>query len=319
MEPALPPIHPKVPELLEHLGLKVVDPVKWNVILCRRADGSADGSLLILKFGGDQRKNASIEYEVQILRDFLPQLDQEYFERLVLPEYVSDGKFGGLHWVLTKQIKGRPLLYDWSELSSKPDIIGGKNMSVDIARYSVDILRDLRLVDIDTIPEFVRRFRFEDWHEAFRASREELVGKGIMSQQTVDKAEWLFSALTTSRYQGNMFTNGDFYPRNFILLSRGKIAVADWVGGVDPWEFVAMKAWTMMWGNPAWQEAFIKEIKKHFPVDVEEMQVGLLVKLYDQINAWREEPEEIIGEARGRLLGCFEKCLELAYVQKIFA
>jgi len=319
MEPALPPIHPQVPELLKSLGLQIIEPLKWNVLLCRRSEAAKDGPLLILKFGSDPRKAASIKYEVRIIRDVLPQFDEQYFERLVIPEYVSDGHFGELDWVLTKYIKGEPLLFEWSEKTYKSDILGGKRIGVHVAKYAVDVLRDLRLVDMESIPDFVRRFDFGQWLEQFRVQSQELVDLRIWSQETVGRALELFQSLGTDRYQGNMFTNGDFYPRNFILLPKGRIAVADWVGGVDPWEFVAMKAWIMMWGNPAWQIAFVKDVKKHFPVDVDEMQVGILVKSHDQIYAWREKSEDAIGIARSQLLSYFTNSLDNNFVQQIFA
>ncbi len=319
MEPALPPLHPKLPRLLDYLGLTVVDAVKWNVLLCRESKAEGKEATVILKFGSDPRKAASTDYEVKILRDVLPQFETKYFERLVLPEYVSDDTFDGLRWVITKYIKGKPLLYDWSELNTKPDILGGKSLGLEVAKYAVDVLRDLRLVDVDHMPDFVRRFDFNVWFGHFRERAAELVGRGIMSQETVDRAVALFNSMATERFQGNMFTNGDFYPRTFILLPGGKIAVADWVGGIDPWEFVAMKAWIMMWGNPRWQAAYIKEIKKHFPVDVEMMQVGLLVKAANRLYLWREMTEDHIGFARSQLLTYFNNCLDAKYVQDIFA
>lgn len=319
MEPALPPIHPEVPELVKNLGLHIIEPLKWNVLLCRKQTADPKEPLLVLKIGSDPRKAASIKYEVRIIRDVLPQFDEQFFERLVIPEYVSDGRFGELDWVLTKYIKGEPLLFEWSEKSYKPEILGGKKIGLHVAKYAVDVLRDLRLVDMESIPDFVRRFNFGDWLDGFRTQSRELVDRRIWSQETVDRALGHFQSVGTERYEGNMFTNGDFYPRNFILLPKGRIAVADWVGGVDPWEFVAMKAWTMMWGNPGWQTAFVQELKKHFPIDVSEMKVGILVKCHDQIYSWREKSEDAIGLARAQLLSYFTSALDDEFVKKIFA
>lgn len=314
----MPPIHPRLPELLDHLGLKIVDAVKWNVLLCRPVAAGQGEAALILKYGSDERKAASMEYEVRVLRDVLPQIDQQYFERLVLPEYVNDGTFAGLRWSLTRYIKGMPLLFEWSELSSKPEVLGGRGIGLQVARYAVDVLRDLRVVDVENLPPFVRRFNFDHWHEEFRRRSQELVARGLVMAETVERANELFTATGTERYQGNLFTNGDFYPRNFILLPEGRIAVADWVGGVDPWEFVAMKCWIMMWGNPDWQRAYVKELAKHFPIDVEEMQVGLLVKCANRIWLWRDLPEEHIGFARSQLLTYFSRCLDIRFVEDIF-
>ena len=319
MEPALPPIHPQVPELVKSLDLQIIEPLKWNVLLCRKSGSTEDRALLVLKIGSDPRKAASIKYETLIIRDVLPQFDEKFFERLVIPEYVSDGHFGDLDWVLTRYIKGEPLLFEWSEKSYKTDILGGRKIDLKVAKYAVDVLRDLRLVDMESIPDFVRRFSFDKWLDDFRAQSRELVERRICGQDIIDRALEHLQSQATGRYEGNMFTNGDFYPRNFIMLPKGRIAVADWVGGVDPWEFVAMKAWIMMWGNPDWQIAFVRELKKHFPIDVTEMQVGILVKCHDQIYAWREKSEDAIGLARSQMLSYFRSALDDELVKKIFA
>jgi hypothetical protein len=318
MEPPLPPLHPHVPELLAHLGLRVVDAIKWNVLACAPVTEHGDVPTCVLKFGSDRRKAESIAYEVRIMSEVLPTLDQRLFERLVLPEYMNDGVHEGLRWMLMKHIPGRPLVYDWSELTFKPDLLGGRRIDVSVAKDAVDVLRDLRLIDIGHLPKFVRHFDFAEWVEAYKLKSETLVTQGILDRSTVEGAMKVFSGKGTKRYEGSMFTNGDFYPRNFIILPENGISVVDWVGGIDPWEFVAMYSWLLMWGNPKWQIEYVAEIKKHFPVDVEEMRIGLLVKSFDQVYRWREEPEEYIGFARTQMLAYFHQCLDLDYVSKIF-
>lgn len=318
MEPALPPMHPKVPALLASLGLRAVDAFQWNVLLCADIGSPEARSNVVIKVAGDERKAVSIEYEIRIVREVLPALDQDDFEKLTLPEYVSDGTFEGLRWFTSRYIPGQALRFEWSELSSKPDILGGRPISADSAIVAVDTLRDLRGVDVETLPDFVRRFSFADWLEVFKVRSKQMVEHGLFRRETVDTALELFHTLSVERYEGTMFTNGDFYPRNFILLPNGKMAVADWVGGVDPWEFVAMNAWLMMWGNPEWQAAYIKELKMHFPVDIEEMQAGLLVGAADRVWQWRQRPEQDVGFSRTQLLQYFEKCLDRNFVQSIF-
>ncbi|HSD12012.1 MAG TPA: hypothetical protein VLC10_00495, partial [Patescibacteria group bacterium] len=186
MEPPLPPLHPRVPELLEHLRLRVVDAIKWNVLACTEADDPGSEPTLVLKFGSDRRKAESIAYEVRIMSEILPTIDQGLFERLVLPEYVNDGTHEGLHWMTMKYIKGEPLVYEWSEMTFKPDVLGGKGINLAVARSAVDVLRDLRLVDIGGLPKFVRRFDFGAWLDDFRLKSETLVTQGIMERSTVE-------------------------------------------------------------------------------------------------------------------------------------
>lgn len=319
MEASFPPLHPQVPALLSKLGLRVVDAANWNVLLCTSEEATLPTPMLVLKYGGDKRKVDSIAYETQILTRVLPSIDQRLFERLSLPEYVNDGEDGGLRWVLTRNISGKQLIHDWSEFSFKPEKLGGKRIPSEVARDAIDVLRDLRSVDIATLPDIVRKFSLSAWIDGFAARAEEMVKLGLLEKPVADHAMGLFAEKRVERYEGTMFTNGDFYPRNFIMLQDGRIAVTDWVGGIDPWEFVAMYSWILMWGNPAWQIAYITELKKHFPVDVGEMQVGLLVKSFDQAYRWREGSEEFVGTARSQMLSYFRQCLDQEYVREIFA
>jgi hypothetical protein len=318
MELPLPPMHPCVPELLASLKLRLVDAIKWNVLACVEEGSEGKVPTVIIKFGSDRRKAESISYETRLMREVLPGLDEGMFERLVLPECLADGIFEDVRWLKMRYVAGRPLVHDWSEMNFKPETLGGRGIGGEVAVMAVDVLRDLRLVDINALPAFVRRFNFGEWLEDFNLKSETLVTQGLFGRETVEQAVRLFTAKSVGRYEGSMFTNGDFYPRNFILLPEGSIAVTDWVGGVDPWEFVAMYAWLLMWGNPEWQKTYIAAIKAHFPIDFEEMQIGLLVKSFDQAYRWREMPEEHIGFARTQMLSCFKQCLDLEYVRSIF-
>jgi len=317
MEPPLPPLHPRLPELLDHLKLRLIDAIKWNVLTCAGEEDEGDVPTVVLKFGTDRRKAESISYEARVMRDVLPGLEEDMFERLVVPEYLEHGVYEDIHWMTMRYMEGEPLVFKWSELGFKPETLGGRGVDLKVADMAVDILRDLRLVDIGSLPSFVRRF--DDWFDGFRLKSETLIIQGLFDRATVDSAVKLFTSEKVRRYEGSMFTNGDFYPRNFILLPQGKVAVTDWVGGVDPWEFVAMYSWLLMWGNPEWQDRYISLIKDHFPVDVEEMQIGLLIKSFDQVYRWREMPEEHVGFARAQMLTYFRSCLEMDYVSKIFA
>jgi len=319
MEPALPPLHPLIPSLMAHLGLRIVDAIKWNVIACTDETGPRSRPKWIVKVGSDARKHDSLTYETRILREVLPMFDQSQFERLVLPEYVDDGVFEDLRWVRIKYIHGQQLVYEWSELTAKPDILGGRGMDLKVAEMAIDVLRDLRTVDIEGLPSFVRRFDAGAWVDDFRNRSALLVNRGVMEQATVDQALELFSSKRALRYEGSMFTNGDFYPRNFVLLPKGKVAVTDWVGGVDPWEFVAMRTWLLMWGNPKWQIEYLKSLRHHFPIDVEEMRTGLLIGSFEQAYRWREPSEETVGFARTQMLAYFRECLDLEYVKSLFS
>lgn len=319
MEPALPPFHPKLPELLDRLQLRVVDAFKWNTLACAPTDQSDAEPTVVLKFGATPAKSELLDYEMRVLRDVLPSLDQELFERLTFPELVAHGVHEELRWMTTRFIKGRSLVHDWSEYSFKSALLGGKAIGTDTARIAVDVLRDLRSVDIRMLPAFVRRFDFVRWLEDFGLKSETLVAKGLAERRTVDAASRLFAKIGVRRYEGSMFTNGNFYPRNFIMLGDGKVALVEWVGGVDPWEFVAMHAWLLMWGNPQWQIAYADQIKKHFPVDIAEMQTGLLVKSFELAYRWRDLPEENVGLARSQMLAYFHECLDEDYVRDLFS
>jgi hypothetical protein len=313
------PLHPQLPALLEKLGLRAVDAANWNVLLCTPAEGTMSTPTLVLKYSADSAKSEIIAYETKVMSIVLPTIDQRLFERLALPEYVNDGEDGGLRWLLTRNIPGKQLIHDWSEFSFKPEKLGGKRIHVSVAKDAVDVLRDLRSVDIVTLPDVVRRFSLTEWIDGFRARADEMVKLGLLEPAVAVHAESLLKEKRVERYEGTMFTNGDFYPRNYIMLTDHRIAVTDWVGGIDPWEFVAMYAWLMMWGNPVWQVEYINELKKHFPVDVEEMRIGLLVKSFDRAYRWRTGSEEFVGAARAQMMSYFRQSLDGDYVRELFA
>ena len=148
------PLHPEIPALLAKLDLRLVEVIKWNVYTCSPAQETGPATL-VLKIGTDPRKAESLAYEIKIIREVLPASDARLFERLVLPEYVNDGMHGELRWLLTRHIEGEPLMYKWSELSIKPELLGGKAVDVASAAAAVDVLRDLRVMDIGAMPPFV--------------------------------------------------------------------------------------------------------------------------------------------------------------------
>lgn len=311
-------MHPKTPALLEKLGLKIVDATKWNLLLCVKKDDQDSEPTHVLKLGIDERKAESLKYETEILHRVLPLVNSGEFDCLVLPEFLDAGKSNGVSWLLMRYISGRSLVHEWSELNFKPEVLGGNGMDERIADLSVQVLRDLRMVDITSLPDFVRHFSFSEWLEEYRKRSQELVDRGLLEKKASESALELFDLRQVERYVGSMFTNGDFYPRNFILLPEDQIAVVDWVGGIDPWEFVAMHCWLMMWGNPRWQARYMSELKRHFPVDEPMLQVGLLVKSFDMVWRWKDEPEMNVGFARTQMLSYFRQCLDLDYVRQIF-
>jgi hypothetical protein len=79
-----------------------------------------------------------------------------------------------------------------------------------------------------------------------------------------------------------------------------------------------MRAWLLMWGSPRWQIEYARGIKNHFPVDIEEMRIGMLVGAFDLAYRWHEQPEESVGFARTQMLAYFRQCLDLAYVNSVF-
>lgn len=318
MEPPLPPFHPKLPSLLEHLKLRIVDAIKWNVLLCVSADDDKNAPTHVLKFGIDPRKNESLAYETRIMREAFPAMDESGFETLVLPEFLGGKEHDGMRWLLMKYIDGKPLVREWSELTFKDDLLGGKKIDEKVATLAVDVLRDLRMVDTTRLPDFVRGFDFAQWLDSFKVRSGELVEAGLLERSGIEAALKIFTGHDPERYLGSVFTNGDFYPRNFIITPDNRVAVVDWVGGIDPWDFVAMYAWLLMWNNAKWQVRYVTELKKHFRIDGDEMQIGLLVKSFDMVYRWKDQPEVDIGFARTQMLAYFHHCLDLDYVRQLF-
>lgn len=107
--------------------------------------------------------------------------------------------------------------------------------------------------------------------------------EGLPSSAEHDKAIHLLNHPQTTQL---IINNGDFYPRNLIRQSDGKLVLIDWETWnphspffiVDHPENVAAVQYVHMWGNPKWQATFRAELNRHFAFEPESFDKGIIIK-----------------------------------------
>jgi hypothetical protein len=88
--------------------------------------------------------------------------------------------------------------------------------------------------------------------------------------------------------------NGDFYPRNLIVLPAGRIVIVDWetynpnspFHTIDHPENVAAVFYAHMWGNPAWQAAYRGALSQRFGFSETSFAKGVVIGALELANMW---------------------------------
>ncbi|MDP3685543.1 MAG: hypothetical protein Q8R32_01800 [bacterium] len=197
---------------------------------------------------------------------------------------------------------------------------GGSQMGLELSREIPAMLCDLSKIDtklilkndkIKDVPKF--QFDFAAWKHEFTREARKFRENGFLSQEEVNAAE---DALEDEFSSSFIFSNGDFYPRNFIKQGE-KVILIDWqtwdgnyrVNLLDYWENVLAFCFIHMWDNDPWQLAYLKEMQKYFRLNVPNFQKALLIKSFEQANAWfRSE------DLREKQLRIFKNALDSEYV-----
>lgn len=220
------------------------------------------------------------------------------FKRLELPIPI---RIDGAHQQITLPFyEGQKLVNLWHESD------GGSRMDLQIAPEAAEVIADLAKVDLaDVIPGLrshgLHRAEFDhsNWLGTVVPRLGELVRKEIIHPSEAKPFIDLVSQPWTSR---KIFTNGDFYPRNFIPQPDGKIALVDWdprIGDnrlfiVDHLESVVAFMFIHMWGNRRWQVHFMKHVSATFKISPEDLQRSLLFRSFEQAYYWRGERPQLL-------------------------
>lgn len=173
---------------------------------------------------------------------------------------------------------------------------GGSLLGIDLALETALLIRDLALIDIeDILPllSHVSKIAFDhtEYLLALRSRLQKFVDINLLTQ---DQKHLAYDLLRKSFSSPLIFNNGDFYPRNFIRTSKGKIVLIDWEvwNAHSPFyifdhpENVAAVCFVSMWKNELWQKRFVCELQNATQVTKSDFQKAILIKSLEMAEFW---------------------------------
>lgn len=216
--------------------------------------------------------------------------------------------------IVLPYFEGRYYNKAWGEPSGRSQM--GLELSCEIPAMLHDLMKiDAKLIlkheKIKDVPKF--QFDFTAWKQEFAREVQKFLENGFLSQKEIIAAK---DALGNEFSSSFIFSNGDFYPRNFIKQGE-KVILIDWqtwdgnyrVNLLDYWENVMALCFIHMWDNDLWQLNYLKETQKYFKLTVSNFQKALLIKSFDQANMWFTNED-----LRKKQLCIFTNALDSEYV-----
>jgi hypothetical protein len=247
-------------------------------------------------------KTAGSTEEFLVCTELLPALRKRYgatFRLLEIPEVLrSDAKVGEHGTIYFRRYDGNTYNDKWSEQPG--DYTGGCALGTELSSEMVQILGDLRAIDVDWLPSvhlvgnkvLQSAFDLAGWLASFQERKTLALGVGIsdieftQAEQAIDGGFQL-----TIR----IFSNGDFYPRNLIKLPNSRMVLVDWgywtgyrVCFVDYLVNVAAFAFIHMWGNRLWQREFVRHLIDTFDIKLDDLRKAVLIKSFEQALFWQQ-------------------------------
>lgn len=192
---------------------------------------------------------------------------------------------------------GEDLGTGWSEAD------GGALLSTGLVAPITAVLEDLAHIDtrrvtsdpvLSQIPGLIFDHATAFTQSVSIVSR--LAGAGLLSHEDCVRAERL---LAYQQRTPMIVNNGDFYPRNLIAQPSGRIVIVDWetyspnspFHTIDHPENVAAVFYAHMWGNPAWQTAYLGALHDHFGYSSVSFAKGVVIAALELANMWLNETD----------------------------
>ncbi len=124
----------------------------------------------------------------------------------------------------------------------------------------------------------------------------QLTRAGLLSREDCAKAEQL---LAHHQHTPMIVNNGDFYPRNLIVMPAGRIVIVDWetynpnspFHTIDHPENVAAVFYVHMWGNPAWQAAYRVALNERFAFSETSFAKAVVIQALELANMWMNDTD----------------------------
>lgn len=229
------------------------------------------------------------------------------FKNIVSKTITQNGHQNKRDFIFINFYPGTTFNESWNEGS--PHGYGGRGMDISFADKTLKLIEDFALIDLVPLSPFnLCTFNFSTWmNDIFPLLSTCLIQHQSLTQDHISKAAAILSSATLFNQSQIVLTNGDFYPRNFIELTSGKIAVVDWEGrekerirvngGTQSFDsqrnaFInyienhAAFFFVHMWGNHAIQKRFIKSVAQTFNLSPENLQAAILIKSLEQSATW---------------------------------
>ncbi len=185
---------------------------------------------------------------------------------------------------------------------------GGAAMDTSLAYALPLLLQDLATIEpaVFTDNDLLKQlpnlaFNHENAVQYFGDLSSELARTNILSDLEHDKITHLLSHWQTTKL---IINNGDFYPRNLIRQSDGKLILIDWEAWnphspfflVDHPENVAAVQYVHMWGNPEWQAIFRAELEQRFAFESTSFDKGIIMKALTLASFFRKHETLFDGQ-----------------------
>jgi hypothetical protein len=232
----------------------------------------------------------------RILASLAP-LHNDHFAALLLPAAMTIDADQGL--LILPRYDGEDLAARWDEAG------GGASLSIGLAARIPAVLEDLARIDTarvttDPVLSKIPGLAFDHATALARSAgiARGLTRAGLLSPGDCTRAERL---LAHQQQTPMIVNNGDFYPRNLIVLPAGRIVIVDWetynpnspFHTVDHPENVAAVFYVHMWGNPAWQAAYRGALDERFGFSETDFAKGVVIQALELANMWMGDTETL--------------------------
>lgn len=257
---------------------------------------------------GKYLKPASSAKEFLLCACLLPAIREKYhssFSLLEIPEVIRIDECAGTHGtVFLREYDGQKFNDRWSEQPGARQW-GGAALSTELTSEMVVLIEDFRKIEIDwlargPVGQRIREasFHLQNWLTSFRDRWPAALGWGI-SQRQLECAEELVGQGFT--LPGQVFSNGDFYPRNLIKTEQ-RIVLVDWAYWpgyracfIDHLPNVVAFAVIHMWANRPWQAEFLRHAANTLGIGADDLRKAILIKSFEQAAFWHQGRPDLVG------------------------
>ena len=176
---------------------------------------------------------------------------------------------------------------------------GGSPLDLDLSQEIPLMLKDLAQIDIshvisnDVLSKTPKvTFDYDESLRHYETLSAKFKDAGLIAEEGRRQIRDILTYRQTTKM---IVSNGDFYPRNFIRRSDGRIILIDWETWCDnsPWyivdhpENVAAIQFVHMWGNANWQQAYLLELRKLFDFQTESLNKAIVMKSLELAQIFR--------------------------------